>query len=142
MYCQKTDLTGYVLNAYLTAAEEQTPGIVDQTLANVSGEIDDALRSRFELPLAEVPGTLTRIAAVMASYRIVGAITSVMASEGGSNNEWIPLQTQYKQAVKDLEAVRSGKLDIGLKELGEEPRVDTETMVVTRRPKGLLRGWK
>ncbi len=141
MYCQRADLTDYVLNAYLVAAEEQTPGIVEKTIGNVSGEIDDALRARFELPLRQVPGTLTRIASVIAGYRIVGAITSVMAAEGGSNNEWIPLQTQYRQAVKDLEAIRDGHLDIGLKELGEESRVDSETMVVTRTPSGLLKRW-
>ena len=140
MYCQQTDLTDYVLSAYLDAAEEQTPGIVAKTIANVSAEIDDALRARFVLPLETVPGTLTRIAAVTAAYRIVGAITSVMSAENGSNNEWIPLQTQYKQAVKELEAVRSGTLDLGLKELGEESRVDG-VEVVTRRPMFDWRGW-
>jgi len=141
VYCQRADLTDYVLDAYLVAAEEQTPGIVEKTIGNVSGEIDDALRARFELPLRQVPGTLTRIASVITVYRIVGAITSVMATEGGSNNEWVPLQTQYRQAVKDLEAIREGRLDIGLKELGEESRVDSETMVVTRPPSGLLKRW-
>lgn len=120
MYCRRTDLTDYVLAAYLDAAEEQTPGVVDSTLSNVFGEIDDALRSRFVLPLTTVPDTLRRIAAVLAAYRIVGAITSLMSSEGGSGNEWVPLQTQYKQAVKDLEAIRDARLDIGLPELGEE----------------------
>jgi phage gp36-like protein len=141
VYCQRTDLTDYVLDAYLTAAEEQTPGIVDKTLVNVAREIDDALRARFVLPLATVPGTLTRIAAVLAAYRIVGAITSVMSSEGGAANEWIPLQTQYKQAVRDLEAVRSGALNIGLQELGEESRVDGELEVRTRQPLFDFRGW-
>lgn len=140
MYCERADLTDYVLEAYLTAAEEQTPGIVAKTIQNVSGEIDDALRARFELPLATVPDTLKRIAAVIVSYRVVGGITSLMTSEGGSNNDWIPLQTQYKQAVKDLEAVRAANLDIGLKELGEESR--TEGMIVrTRKPAIDMGGW-
>jgi len=140
VYCERADLTDYVLEAYLTAAEEQTPGIVAKTIQNVSGEIDDALRARFELPLATVPGTLKRIAAVIVSYRVVGGITSLMTSEGGSNNDWIPLQTQYKQAVKDLEAVRAANLDIGLKELGEESR--TEGMIVrTRKPAIDMGGW-
>lgn len=140
MYCERADLTDYVLEAYLTAAEEQTPGIVAKTIQNVSGEIDDALRARFELPLATVPDTLKRIAAVIVSYRVVGGITSLMTSEGGSNNDWIPLQTQYKQAVRDLESVRAANLDIGLKELGEESR--TEGMIVrTRKPAIDMGGW-
>ncbi|MGE4195328.1 MAG: DUF1320 domain-containing protein [Pseudodesulfovibrio sp.] len=134
MYCERTDLTDYVLEAYLTAAENQTAGIVDKTIANVSGEIDDALRARFELPLVSTPNTLKRIAAVIVSYRVVGGITSLMTSEGGSNNDWIPLQTQYKQAVRDLESIRDGKLNVGLVELGEEARVDDELIVITRAP--------
>ncbi|WP_419787220.1 DUF1320 domain-containing protein [Pseudodesulfovibrio sp.] len=140
MYCERTDLTEYVLEAYLTAAEEQTPGIVDKTIRNVSGEIDDALRARFELPLVTVPSTLKRIAAVIVSYRVVGGITSLMTSEGGSNNDWIPLQTQYKQSVKDLEAVRAAHLDIGLKELGEESKTE-DLIVKTRKPAIDMRGW-
>lgn len=141
MYCNQTDLTEYVLEAYLTAAEEQTPGIVEKTLANVAGEIDDALRARFMLPLFSVPSTLKRIASVLASYRIVGGITSVISSEAGSNNEWIPLQTQYKQAVKDLEAVRTGSLNIGLVERGETQRSDDSMIVVTRKKVLDMEGW-
>lgn len=141
MYCQRTDLTDYLLEAYLTAADEQTPGIVDKSIANVGREIDDALRARFVLPLSEVPGTLTRIAAVIAAYRIVGSITSMMASEGGSSNEWIPLQTQYKQAVKELELIRTGSLNIGLVELGEAPRNDDDMVVITRPKTFDLRGF-
>lgn len=134
MYCERTDLTAYVLEAYLTAAEEQTPGIVDKTLANVFGEIDDALRPLYRLPLETVPVTLNRIAAVMVAYRVIGAITSLMSSESSGGNEWIPLQTQYKAALKDLAAIRSGKMDIGLDELGEE-QVEGTAMAVVSRPR-------
>lgn len=141
MYCERVDLTDYVLEAYLTAAEEQTVGIVAKTIRNVSGEIDDALRARFELPLIQTPDTLKRIAAVMTAYRVVGGITSLMNSEGGSNNDWIPLQTQYKQAVKDLESIRDAKLNIGLTELGQESRSDESLIVKTRKPTINMRGW-
>ena len=141
MYCERADLTDYVLEAYLTAAEEQTAGIVAKTVRNVSGEIDDALRARFELPLIQTPDTLKRIAAVMTAYRVVGGITSLMNSEGGSNNDWIPLQTQYKQAVKDLESIRDAKLNIGLTELGQESRSDESLIVKTRKPTIDMGGW-
>lgn len=142
MYCQRTDLNDYVLEAYLTAADGRRPGIVDRTLENVSGEINDALRSRFELPLSTVPDTLRRIAAVLAAYRIVGAITSLMDSESGSNNEWLPLQTQYKQALRDLEAIRDGTLPLGLAELGEEAADDVAVAVVSRKASFGFRGWR
>jgi len=140
VYCERADLKDYVLEAYLTAAEEQTEGIVEKTIRNVSGEIDDALRSRFELPLTKTPDTIKRIAAVIVSYRVVGGITSLMNSEGGNNNDWIPLQTQYKQAVKDLEAIREARLNVGLKELGEESRAE-DMIVLTNKPKIDMRGW-
>lgn len=141
MYCERADLTDYVLEAYLVAAEEQTAGIVEKTIRNVSGEIDDALRARFELPLLQTPDTLKRIASVMVAYRVVGGITSLMNSEGGSNNDWIPIQTQYKQAIKDLESIRDGKLNIGLKELGQEARSDESLIVKTRKPTIDMGGW-
>jgi len=141
VYCERDDLTDYVVEGYISAADDQTPGIVERTLQNVAVEIDDALRARFELPLIKVPGTIKRIAAVISSYRIVGGITSLMASEGGSNNDWIPLQTQYKQAVKDLEAIREGKMSLGLDELGEEPRSDDSLIVITKKPAIDMKGW-
>lgn len=133
MYCKRADLTDYVLAAYLDAAEEQSPGIVDKTIANVSGEIDDALRPLYRLPLDTVPVTLNRIAAVMVGYRVIGAITSLMSSEASGGNEWIPLQTQYKAALKDLDAIRSKCMDLGLDELGEE-QVEGTSMAVVSRP--------
>lgn len=141
MYCDRDDLTEYVLEAYLLAADEQTPGIVEKTLQNVSGEIDDALRARFILPLSITPDTIKRIAAILSAYRVIGAITSLMTAEGGSSNDWIPLQTQYKQAIRDLEAIRDGKLSIGLEEQGEEVREDESLIVVTRKPSIDMGGW-
>lgn len=140
MYCQRSDLTDYVLAAYLDAAEEQSPGIVDKTMANVAGEIDDALRPSFVMPLSTVPATLTRIAAVMSAYRVVGAITSLMSTETSGGNEWIPLQSQYKQAVKDLAAIRDARMDIGLEELGEQP-AQGEAMATVTRPR-MDFGWR
>ncbi len=131
-YCQSADLGDYLLEEYILKAEEFKPGIVDRTIGNVSGEIDDALRSRFVLPLATVPPTIKRICAVMSAWRMVGAITSMMAQETNDDNEWVALQTQYRQSVKDMEAIRDGKLKLGLPELGATPVSDSRVAVVTR----------
>lgn len=133
MYCERPDLTDYVLDAYLTAAEEQKPNIVENSIKNVSGEIDDALRRYYILPLTVIPATIKRICAVLAAYRVVGAITTFVDSESSSGNEWIPLQTNYKDAKKDLAAIRDGKMDLELERLGAEPSDDdTEIAVITR----------
>lgn len=141
MYCERTDLTDFVLDAYLAAAEKQKPGVVEKTIQSVSATIDDALRARFVLPLTAIPATIKEMAAVMAAYRAVGSVTSVMKSEGGSNNEWIPLQTQYKQAMKNLQLLREGKLNLGLDELGQTPQESEDVVVITRKPTFNLDGY-
>lgn len=135
MYCTQNDLTDYILEDYLLAVERKKPGLGEDTIKNVSGEIDDALRHRFVLPLSTIPATIIRICAVMSSFRMIGAITSLMESEASSGNEWLPLQTLYKQSVKDLESIRDGKLALGLKELGEEIQDSEKLVIVTTASK-------
>jgi phage gp36-like protein len=129
-YCVVAELSDYVLQAYLDKLEELNPGILQKHIDGVSAEIDDVLRSRFQLPLQSVPETLARICTVMAAYRAVGSITSLMQSEGGSSNEWLPLQTMHKQALKDLADIRDGKIDLGLEELGEVT-IEADTVETT-----------
>lgn len=111
MYCARDHLKDHVLDAYLTAAEGQNPGCVERHMAQVTAEIDEALREAgYGLPLPSVPAKLRHIAAVISAWRIVGGITTLMASEGSTGNEWIPLQTQFKQALRDLDLIRRGDL--------------------------------
>ncbi len=112
-YCTRENLTDYVLAAYLTKADEMNSGCVERHIAQVAEEIDGALlQGGYSLPLESVPGKVKHIASVMAAYRAIGNITTLMASESTTGNEWIPLQSQYKQALKDLEAIRSGAIQL------------------------------
>ena len=120
-YCIEEDLTEYILAEYLEKFEEISSGIVDRKISTVSGEIDDALRGRYQLPLTSVPETLKRINAVLAAYQAAGAITSLVETAALSDNEFLFLQDMAKQARKDLDLIRQGKMDIGLEELGEIP---------------------
>jgi len=119
MYCTVADLAEYVLQAYLDKLEELHPGLLDKNIASVSQEIDDVLRPRYVLPLVTVPGTIRRIAAVLACYRALGAITSLMDTDAGSDNQFLYIQDMVKQARKDLDLIRDGKIDLGLVLLGE-----------------------
>lgn len=119
-YCTTADLAEYVLQAYLDKLEELSPGLLDKNISSISEEIDDVLRPRYKLPLKGVPGTLRRIAAVLASYRSIGAITSLMDTDAGSDNQFLYIQDMVRQARKELELVRDGKIDLGLSLLGEE----------------------
>jgi phage gp36-like protein len=113
-YCEGTDLNDYLYQEYLDKIEQLSPGSALRHISQVSAEIDDSLRAVCTLPLASIPATVRRICAVIVCWRLVGEITTLMDTEASSGNEWIPLQTLYKQAVKDLEAIREGKPGYGL----------------------------
>lgn len=119
-YCEASDLNEYLLQAYLDKIEEINPGSTARHIAQASAEIDEALRANHELPLASVPATVRRICAVTASWRLVGEITTLMDTEASSGNEWLPLQTLYRQALKDLDAIREGKPGYGLDDSAPE----------------------
>ncbi|NDY73980.1 hypothetical protein DO021_19615 [Desulfobacter hydrogenophilus] len=111
LYCTETDLKEYLLQAYLDKIEQINPGTVGRTLSNVSLEIREAiLQGEHTIPETESSAVLKRICAVITAWRCVGDITSLMNTEAGSNNEWIPLQRLFDQSRKDLDSIRSGKL--------------------------------
>ena len=111
-YCQATDLKGYVLQNYLDKVEELNPGSVQGHIDQASAEIDEALaQGGYAAPEGGASAALKRICAVMAAWRSIGQITSLMSSEASSNNEWLPLQRLNSRAEKDLDAIRAGKLD-------------------------------
>lgn len=112
LYCTEDDLTEYILAAYLTKIEEINPGTISRTMENVSGEITEAIaQGGYSIPETGSSAVLKRICAVMTAYRVVGDITSLMDTEAGSGNEWLPLQRLHTRAEKDLDSIRAGKLD-------------------------------
>ena len=119
-YCSQEGIKQFVHEKIIAKLEEQNPGVVGRHIADVCAEIDDALRPRFVLPLTHVPQTIKRIASVLAAWRAIGAITSVMSTESSSGNMWLPLQTLYREAMKDLEKIAAGEMDLGLVALGND----------------------
>ena len=125
MYCTADDLKDYLLEQYLTKIEEMKPGSSDRHIVKVSDEIDEALlQGGFEVPAVNTSAMLTRICAVMCDWLLVGEITSLMATEGSTDNEWIPLQKLYLRAEKDLDKVREGKLNPFPSEGGDDSGIE------------------
>ena len=124
---------------YVTACEEQNPGLVDRTIEAVSGEIADALSYRYPQPWPFVPELVRYIAAVISAYRVVEAVTSLVDTEETGNNEWIPLQKQWKYCTELLEDIASGKRKLPLAEANPD-REDPTFAVVSRPPLFDLRG--
>jgi hypothetical protein len=112
MFCELADVKKYVHYQYLEKLDEIRPGAVDIHIGQVNGEVSEAvLQGGFALPAVNTSATLRRIAGVMSAWYCVCAITSVMDTEAGSNNEWIPLQKNYERAMKDLDSIREGLLN-------------------------------
>ena len=128
-----------MLVKYVDACEKQNPGLVDRTIEAVSGEIADALSYRYPQPWPFVPELVRYIAAVISAYRVVEAVTSLVDTEETGNNEWIPLQKQWKYCTELLEDIASGKRKLPLAEANPD-REDPTFAVVSRPPLFDLRG--
>lgn len=128
-YCTREGITDLLLAAYVAKCEELNPGIVDRTIDAVSGEVAGLLAARYPQPWPYVPDIISYITSVIAAYRIVEAITSLVTTEGQTGNEWIPLQKQWKYCtdlLDDLVKARS-RLPFDACDEREDPSVAVVT---------------
>lgn len=137
--CTRDHIIDLLHAEYVAACEEQNPGLVERTIEAVSGEIGDALSYRYPQPWPYVPELVRYIAAVFSAYRTVEAITSLVDTEASSDNEWIPLQKQWKYCTELLEDIASGKLKLPLEESNPD-REEPSFAVTSRQPFFDLRG--
>jgi phage gp36-like protein len=129
------DLKDFLLAAFLDACEAQNPGLAERNVTAVSGEVTDLLRRRYPLPWPEVPALVRYIVAVIAAYRTAEAITTLVNTEGTTDNEWIPLQKEWKRATEMLEKLSTGKLKLSLATADDADEYEDPTVaVVTGKP--------
>ena len=100
MFCNRSTLEDYLLPQYLNKADELREGIVDRMILSANTEVAEAL------PTARVTARLKRIASVLAAYRISGAITTFIMSEGSTDNPFLYLQREYHKAIAELDYLR------------------------------------
>lgn len=109
-YASKANmLTRFGENEVIALTDRQNLGVIDDTvldgaLAEADAEIDPYLAPRHKLPLANVPKILTGFACDIARYRLCGAGVT----------ETDEVRNRYKDAIKFLDSVASGKLGLGL----------------------------
>ena len=137
--CTRAHIIDLLHAGYVAACEEQNPGIVERTIEAVSGEIGDALSYRYPQPWPYVPEIVRYIAAVTSAYRVVEAITSLVDTEESGDNEWIPLQKQWKYCMDLLDQIARGKLKLPLEETNPD-REEASVAVFSRQPFFDLRG--
>lgn len=139
LLCDQASIIDLLHAQYVEACEQQNEGIVERTIEAVSGEIGDALSYRYPQPWPFVPELVRYIASVFAAYRVVEAITSLVSSEASQDNEWIPLQKQWKYASELLDDIVRGKLKLPLDEAHPD-REEASVAVISRKPYFDLRG--
>ena len=110
-YAAKANMIARFTEAEVIALTDRTNiGVVDDAvlagaLAEADAEIDPYLAPRHVLPLASVPRILTGFACDIARYRLCGS---------GGVTETDEIRNRYKDAIKFLESVASGKIGLGL----------------------------
>lgn len=139
LLCSREHIVDLLHAKYVEACEKQHPGLVERTIEAVSGEIGDALSYRYPQPWPYVPEIVRYIAAVTSAYRVVEAITSLVDTEQSGDNEWIPLQKQWKYCMNLLDQIARGKLKLPLEETNPD-REEASVAVVAPRPFFDLRG--
>lgn len=139
LLCRREHIVDLLHTKYMEACEKQNPGLVERTIEAVSGEVSDALSYRYPQPWPYVPELVRYIAAVISAYRVVEGITSLVDTEESGDNEWIPLQKQWKYCTDLLEDIASGKRKLPLSEANPD-REDPTFAVVSRPPLFDLRG--
>lgn len=139
LLCNRENITDLLHKKYVEACEKQNPELVERTIRDVSGEIGDMLSYRYPQPWPYVPELIRYCAAVISAYRVVEAITTLVTTEAASENEWIPLQKQWKHVLELLEDIAKGRLKLPLEEANPD-RENAVFAVVSRKPFFDLRG--
>ncbi|WP_321402700.1 phage protein Gp36 family protein [Maridesulfovibrio sp.] len=129
-YCTRTDLTDYILADYLAAADNQQEDTVDKAITNVSAEMTEALvAGGYTVTADAIPAAVKRICSTIAAYRSIGAITSLITSEAGSENEFLPLQRLAERADKEMALIRKGDFPLAPPEAKTAQPNDTAVVV-------------
>jgi len=79
--------------------------LLKRALADATAEVDSFLQGRFLLPLPFVPPVLAQITADIAIYRLLVIRPNQTVEDA---------RQRYEDAVKRLEQIRKGQLDLGL----------------------------
>ena len=140
LLCNADNITDLLHAEFVAACEEQNPGLAERTIRDVSGEIADMLSYRYPQPWPNVPELIRYCAAVISAYRVVQAITTLVKTESSTDNEWIPLQKQWRECLKLLDDIAKGKLKLPLAEAHPD-REDASVAVIARKPVFDLEGY-
>ncbi|MGH7933969.1 MAG: gp436 family protein [Candidatus Binataceae bacterium] len=118
-YANPNDMIGRYPNRDLVQLSNEDPtqttintAVVQQALNDASAEIDGYLESRFQLPLADPPAVLNRLASDIAMYRMQSLRPL---------HDLADARKRYEDAVQLLIRVAAGQVTLGLSVDNAEP---------------------
>jgi phage gp36-like protein len=132
-YCTQQDLIDRFSEAELIqltdragAADAIDTAVLGRAITDADDEINGWLAGRYDLPLSSTPDTLVRVACDIARYRLhTDSMPEIVAQ-------------RYKDAIKWLEKVGTGQVNLGLDDSGSEvasasaPEMQSDTSVFGR----------
>lgn len=120
MYIQAQDLTDVMdeitlrqLSTDNSRATEVNQAVIAKACEYATETVDGYLRARYLLPLNQVPTLVRNICLQLARYWLYSRRPD---GKGFPDN----VKETHSQALKDLERIASGKLHLGLTEIGAE----------------------
>ncbi len=140
-YARPDHVTDLILKEVAQAAEALNDDLVERCLADATGEVSSLLAIRYPQPFNPVPEIIRWITSVIAAWRVVGAITSLMDTEAASDNQWLPIQTQYKKAWALLDDLAKGRLKLPAEDGLDPDRETPHAAVISPGPYFDLKGF-
>jgi len=86
----------------------------------VGAGVDSYLEGRYQLPCLPVPRTILRVSCDIACYRLLSLLPNMEVEDA---------RHRYEDAVKTLQAIRDGRLDLGLPQASAPPSVPAHVLV-------------
>jgi phage gp36-like protein len=130
-YATPKHVTDLILKEVTSAAEALNDDLVARCLADATGEVASLLAIRYRQPFAPVPEIIRWITSVIAAWRVVGAITSLMDTEASADNQWLPIQKQYDKAWALLDDLAKGRVKLPAKDGTDPDREAAHAAVVS-----------
>lgn len=138
MYCTTEDVIEMLIpdirnqiigEGYIEDPEVQlaklTP-LVEESIRSADAEINGYLAKRYELPLSAVPENISKYSKDIAVFNLFSRI-GIDQGERESVN-----MTRYKNAIRYLESVAKGIVDLGLKPIGQKASTGFQMKSSTR----------
>lgn len=98
---------------------------VARAIQDATAEVDSYLQGRFRVPLAVVPPILEQIASDIALYRLLTVRTDAEVEDA---------RRRYEDALKRLQQIRDGRLDLGLP-YADAPVAGPSPVLMTSSPR-------